>query len=114
MFVRRGEDYLVLRRSLPQGGYWHSVAGGVEDGESWAEAAQRELHEETGLDAEPADLGRPYVYDVVTVHTFAVDAPEGWEPVLDWEHDEHRWCKVDEALALLHWPEPRDVLREIA
>jgi len=25
VFVRRGGDYLVLRRSPPQGGYWHAV-----------------------------------------------------------------------------------------
>ena len=37
----------------------------------------------------------------------------GWEPTLDWEHDEARWCSCDEAEALLYWPEPREVLREL-
>ena len=114
MFVRRAGAFLVLRRSQEQGGYWHAVAGGVDDDESWAEAARRELLEETGLEAEPIDLGSPYVYDVVTVHCFAADAPPAWEPELDWEHDEYRWCSADDALELLYWPEPRDVLREIA
>ena len=41
------------------------------------------------------------------------DAPSGWDPVLDWEHDEYRWCALDEADALLHWPEPREVLHEL-
>jgi len=114
VFVRRGDEFLVLLRSEAQGGYWHGVAGGIEDGESPAEAAARELAEETGLEVVPADLGRTYVYDVVTVHCFAVDAPAGWEPQLDWEHDEHRWCSADDARELLHWPEPREVLRELA
>ena len=114
VFVRRGGRYLVLRRSEVQGGYWHGVAGGIEDGESPAEAAARELAEETGLVAVPADLERSYVYDGVTVHCFVTDAPAGWEPVLDWEHDEVRWCTVDEADALLHWPEPREVLHEVS
>jgi 8-oxo-dGTP pyrophosphatase MutT (NUDIX family) len=111
VFVRRGEEFLVLRRSELQGGYWHGVAGGIEEAESPAEAAARELAEETGLVAEPADLGRSYVYSGVTVHCFETEAPAGWEPLLDWEHDEARWCSRAEAEALLHWPEPREVLR---
>jgi 8-oxo-dGTP pyrophosphatase MutT (NUDIX family) len=113
VFVHRGEHFLVLHRSPDQGAYWHGVAGGVEEGETWAEAAARELLEETGLVAELRDLRAPYVYhDVppVTVHTFVAEAPAGWEPVLDWEHDDYRWCTAAEAQALLYWPEPRALL----
>lgn len=38
---------------------WVTPGGGIEPGESPAEAAARELFEETGLLVEPADLGRP-------------------------------------------------------
>ncbi|HEY2935645.1 MAG TPA: NUDIX domain-containing protein [Gaiellaceae bacterium] len=114
VYVRRGDEFLVLLRSQAQGGYWHGVAGGIEEGESPAEAAARELAEETGLEATPADLGRTYVYDAVTVHCFSAEAPMGWEPQLDWEHDEHRWCSADTAQELLHWPEPRELLRQLA
>jgi 8-oxo-dGTP pyrophosphatase MutT (NUDIX family) len=113
IFVRRGEEFLVLLRSARQGGYWHGVAGGIEEDESAADAAVRELAEETGLDGVPVDLGRSYVYDAVTVSCFQVEAPDGWEPTLDWEHDEARWCSAEEAEALLYWPEPREVLREL-
>ena len=47
VFVRRGDRFLVLHRS--QDRYWHVVAGVVEEGETFAEAAARELYEETGL-----------------------------------------------------------------
>jgi hypothetical protein len=33
---------------------------------------------------------------------------------LDREHDDYCGCSAAEAHALLHWPEPREVLRELA
>jgi 8-oxo-dGTP pyrophosphatase MutT (NUDIX family) len=129
VFVRRGDEILVLHRSPPQGSFWHSVAGALEDGESWGEAASRELLEETGLVAEPVEVGAPYAYplrdfpeyrallpagtDEILVRSFVVEAPPGWEPVLDWEHDEYRWCTREEAVELLHWPEPKELLRAL-
>ena len=129
MFVRRGGEFLVLHRSPEQGGYWHGVAGALEDGETAAEAAARELHEETGLAAEPAGAGEPYAYPVaeepervplfppgtreIVVTSFVVDAPPGWEPTLDWEHDGYRWCSAAEASELFHWPEPAAQVRNL-
>ena len=110
--VRREGLYLVLLRAPWKKGYWHLAGGGVEDGESDADAAARELLEETGLDAPSLDdLGDDFGYDGVRVHAFATEAPAGWEPTLNDEHDEHRWCSLDDALALLEYEEPREVVR---
>ena len=127
VFVRRGDSYLVLHRSERQGAYWHGVAGGLEAGETYAEAAARELREETGLEAPIVALDRRCEYrleeweprykpagGVIYVEFFLAEAPAGWEPELDWEHDDYRWCPADEALELLFWPEPREVLQELA
>lgn len=113
VMIRRGEEFLVLLRCAADGGYWHTVAGGVEDDETYAEAAERELREEIGLDAQPVDLERTYWYDDVQVQAFLVDVPAGWEPQLNEEHDEYRWCTRDEAVALLHWPETRELARAL-
>jgi 8-oxo-dGTP pyrophosphatase MutT (NUDIX family) len=111
--VRRETDFLVVHRSPENDAYWHQIAGGVEDGETFAEAAMRELREETGLEAAVQPLDAPFQYDEVHVESFLVDVPAGWEPVLDWEHDDYRWCSREEAAELLYWPEPAALLRSL-
>ena len=116
-----GAEFLVVLRSPEKLGYWHLVAGGVEDGETPGDAALRELAEETGLQQPvafepiPLELGyeRPDGSHVI-VDSFAVQAPAGWEPVLDAEHVEHRWCSRMEAVELLAYPEPREAVEWVA
>lgn len=56
-------DRLLLFRSLrypgrpEHGTLWHTPGGGIKDGEQAAEAAARELFEETGLAVSPDQLG---------------------------------------------------------
>ena len=117
--VRRGDEYLVVHRAPRGGAYWHGISGGLEEGESFAEAAARELYEETGHAAQPVEIAEPFVYLVehdaggITVGCFLVDVPAGWEPRLNDEHDEYRWCSRDEAVELLYWPEPKELLRAL-
>jgi 8-oxo-dGTP pyrophosphatase MutT (NUDIX family) len=118
---RSGPEFLVLLRSPERHGYWNLVAGGVEEGEAPTDAALRELHEETGL-ARPTHVEslplalryrRPGGFSV-TLHPFWIEAPGGWEPTLDEEHVEYRWCSEDEAVRLLAYPEPREAVRAVA
>ncbi|MCH7229632.1 NUDIX domain-containing protein [Glycomyces sp. L485] len=54
------DNVLLLHSSgyvTPESEYYVTVGGGVEEGESLAEAAAREAFEETGLRVAPADLG---------------------------------------------------------
>jgi len=127
VFVQRAGRLLVLHRV--EDGYWHIVAGVVEPEETFEQAARRELSEEVGLDADVVDLQHPVTYPItdelrsqygypadvsqVTVRHYAAEAPEGWEPRLNEEHDMYRWCGVDEAISLFHWPETRDAARAL-
>lgn len=50
----------------------------------------------------------------VTVASYAAEAPDGWEPTLNHEHNAYRWCSLEEGLALLYWPEANAGLRALA
>ena len=126
MFIYRDDRYLVFHRVSDR--VWNVCAGQIEDGETYSDGAARELLEETGLVAPLRDLAGPQPYEVqeryrhlyapgeytVMVASYAVEAPTGWEPTLNDEHDEYRWCSLDEALDLLHWPEVKAGLRLLA
>jgi 8-oxo-dGTP diphosphatase len=51
IFVHRDGIVLLMRRA--RDGIWHIPAGFVEDGETYREAAARELGEESGLACRP-------------------------------------------------------------
>ncbi|NJD18848.1 MAG: (deoxy)nucleoside triphosphate pyrophosphohydrolase [Gemmatimonadetes bacterium] len=83
--VRRDGRYLVGRRpdEKRHGGLWEFPGGKVDPGESWLEAAHRELGEELGMEAlslgEPlltvADEGSPYVILFVAVDAAGEPVP---------------------------------------
>jgi dATP pyrophosphohydrolase len=122
VFANEGSsrEYLLLRRVASHGGFWQSVTGSLEEGESHSEAAIRELREETGF-----ALTEDRLVDLNLVNRFEI-APQ-WRPYyapgvthndevcfavrvsvrkvrLDFrEHDAYIWADYAKALDLLYW-----------
>lgn len=110
----RALQCLLLNRVEPSG-FWQSVTGALRWDENPAEAAARELREETGLDA--ADLVDANVREVFPIlpawrHRFApgvatnlehlwyLELPEVQPITLNRdEHSEYLWLPLGEALA---------------
>ena len=110
-------EVLLLRRSMTdprRPGEWDFPGGGVEDGESHAEGAARELEEEAGIRVLPTNLRLLYtktqVYESenqsINRSLFAVRVGEAaaHDVQLSFEHDLAKWLPVDEALEAFPHP----------
>lgn len=114
MYTPALETLLIERADYP--GFWQSVTGSQDEGESFAQTAARELLEETGFDAAKfggvTDLHYENVYCIyprwrhryppLTTHNrercFAVRLPEKLIPTLaPREHVAFEWMPIDYA-----------------
>jgi dihydroneopterin triphosphate diphosphatase len=112
--------YLLLRRVAGHGGFWQSVTGSLEVGETHAQAAVREVREETGIDSSEDEL-----IELGVINTFEI-APQWREKyapgvvrneevcfalqvdpcevlVDSREHDAYVWERYDRAIEMLYW-----------
>ncbi|MEM1330498.1 MAG: NUDIX domain-containing protein [Planctomycetota bacterium] len=104
-------------------GTWQPVMGHIDEGETAPRAVAREVEEETGLKLSDAlgfwALEQVHPYYLVTRDAimlsprFAVEAAKDWEPVLNDEHDAHRWVRATDAERLFMWPGQRAAIAEI-
>jgi 8-oxo-dGTP pyrophosphatase MutT (NUDIX family) len=97
----------------PESPYWFTVGGGLDEGETTAEGAVRELREETGLDVRPESIGGPIWHETAEFpfdgrwyrqeQDFYAVRVDSWEVSLeglDAEErrsiDRHHWWSIEE------------------
>ncbi|WP_244929045.1 NUDIX hydrolase [Nocardioides sp. W7] len=124
LLADRGRVLLQLRaRWAHQGGTWSIPGGAREAGESYADAALREAHEELGVDAAAVALRGSYVATCGGwVYETLLGVPLTGLVLEDRsESDAHRWVPVDEVAGLhLHpsfraaWTDPAGTLPTFA
>lgn len=126
-----GWSFLLLRRvprpDIHLDSFWQGVTGGVEDNETTRDAAKREAGEELGfLNTRPQPIGFSYSFPIppewnmqyesaathITEDVFVVVLHGQPSPTLSAEHSDWKWCRLEEALSLLHYPDNKQALRE--
>lgn len=126
VYVLRGRETslecLVLRRA-PGGrcpGSWETIHGHIETGERPAEAAVRELLEETGLtpwrlyNVSRVELFYQHRTDeVAMVPVFAAFVAQEAPVHLGPEHDRFEWLAPPQAESRFAWPRARRALEDI-
>jgi len=100
-------EYLVLKRTEKEGGFWQPVTGTLEIDESIKECLARELREETGIDSIVKVTDEVYRFSWEKNNYTVVELVYGVEITLEKialnpnEHSEYKWCDFDEAVKLL-------------
>ena len=128
MIYTAGGEFLLLERRKPPG-FWQSVTGSLEWGETPDAAARRELIEETGItQGFLRNLQWTQVYDILPAfgkkfapgitrnleHAFALKLMQRVPVTLsDHEHVQYRWLSAAEALDTASSSTDRAVIRQL-
>jgi dATP pyrophosphohydrolase len=123
-----GGEFLLLERRRPPG-FWQSVTGSLEWGETADSAARRELLEETGItQGRLCNLQWTQVYEILPSfgkkyapgitrnleHAFALKLPERVPVSLsDSEHVRYRWSNAADAIATVSSSTNRAVIANL-
>ncbi len=99
-----GFRYLMLKRNSKKGGFWQPITGNVELGETFEQAAVRELREETGITEFIRIFDTGYSFEFFDDNrqqyekVFAVEIKTETKVILSEEHTEFQWATKDECL----------------
>ena len=108
---------------------WQGIAGGVEENESWLEAAKREANEEAGISYETeiielqsistipvTNIAKDFIWGedtyLVYEHCFGINA-QNEDIKLSHEHTKIEWLTYEEAIKKLTWDSNKNALWEL-
>jgi dATP pyrophosphohydrolase len=123
------KEFLLLKRLESYGGFWQSVTGSLEAGETHRQAAIREVLEETGIlchEEALIDLNLTNIFEIAPQwrSRFAPDVThneevcfalqvEKCEVRLDRrEHQEYVWVEFDRAFEMVYWDSNKKALAQ--
>jgi 8-oxo-dGTP pyrophosphatase MutT (NUDIX family) len=96
---------LLLLKVIPRrGASWQPVTGSVDPGESWENAAKREVLEETGLDLDVIDLDLEFGFEdrlqrAVKERVYYAKLEQDADVAIDAiEHTDFIWLALDEIM----------------
>jgi len=114
--LKDGAVLLIRRGRAPRLGEWSLPGGRIEPGERAADAALRELREETGVEA--VLLGLIDVVDGIFPehdrHYVLIDYAARWvsgDPTPGDDAAEARFFSLEEAMAAVNWDETRRIIQ---
>jgi len=125
VLVHDDDRVLLLHRRPERGNFWQPITGGIEDGESPAEAARREVLEETGNRGEPEAMGITQSFMIESQYLSSrypspiIASEVGFAAAIDSrlpirmdpdEHDEYGWFTFAEAYERIRWTDDREAL----
>jgi dATP pyrophosphohydrolase len=131
IYAHASLDVLLLERA-DHPGYWQSVTGSREGGESLLDTAMREVREETGIDAGSYALSDWHIenrYEIYpqwrrrypegvtenTEHVFGLELPERLPVQISLrEHLAFQWLPWQEAAQKVFSPSNRDAILQLA
>jgi dihydroneopterin triphosphate diphosphatase len=114
---------LVLKRVQSKGGFWQPVSGGVIPNEELVDAVKREVFEETGITniEQILDLQYSFIFEtsksqqkmMMKDYCFGVEVEQETCVMLSNEHDEYRWCKIEDANKYIKWDFSRMAIQKV-
>jgi 8-oxo-dGTP diphosphatase len=115
----RERRILIARRKgdITLGGYWEFPGGKIESGETPAQCAARELHEEMDVHIETGDILTETTHDYgggKVVHLVAVRAILLGGHIRLHDHDDIRWVTVSEMGDYLFAPADEAIVEKLA